>query len=331
MVLAGLIACVLGASVVGTVHVAPHVAVEGSAITLGEIATLDRLPEAVRGRVAALALGPAAAPGRERTLAGDELRRRIAEIAPSAVLDLPERIVVHTAHREIAPEFVRERIEQAVRHRMPWPEEAVSFTGWKLPGPFAVASGATRFLVHFAGDEDFLGRVTARVESVDPQDAARARGATSAGRSHARAERAVRLVVEVRVPVVYTKRALRRGELVMSDAIGLETQELSRLPRDVVRDTELVLGSRLSRRVSAGVPLRASFFEAERVVRRGDGLVVTTGDAALSLRLQARALEHGSVGQAIRAENPTTRRRFLVLVTGQGMAHLIVPGEVAAR
>lgn len=323
MALAGLIACVLSASVAGTVHVAPHVAVEGSEITLGEIATLDRLPETEHAHVATLALGAAAAPGRERILAGDELRRRLAAIAPCAVLDLPERIVVHTAYREISSEFVRERLEQAVRHSMPWPNEAVHFTGWRLPGTFSVATTATRFLVHFAGDEDFLGRLTARVEAVDP--------APLNDQTLVRSERAVSVVVEVQLPVVYTKRALRRGELVTSDAVGVETQQLSNLPRDVVRDTELVIGSRLARRVSAGVPLRTSFLEAERVVRRGDGLVVTTGDTALSLRLQARALQNGTVGQAIRAENPTTRRRFQVLVTGPGTASLITPGAVAAR
>ena len=46
-------------------------------------------------------------------------------------------------------------------------------------------------------------------------------------------------------------------------------------------------------------------------------IAVEAESPGLALRVEARALENGALGQVIRVENLTSRRRFLVEVTGE--------------
>jgi flagella basal body P-ring formation protein FlgA len=304
----------------GVVRIDADPAVETGRITLGQIAELDALDPDVERQLASLELGDAAAPGRHRVLSGATLRERIAELAPHAALDVPAEVRVHSAYREITPEFVQARVEEGVRHLMPWPAEAVRFSDWRLPPAFAVPAHAGRFLVHFQPDERYVGNVTARIEAIDPADP-----------DGARISRAASVVVDVRMAVPVTARALRRGDVLMDDAVRMEERDLSGLPRDAVLQLDRVIGRTVARSLQPGMPLVGGYFEAERVVRRGDLLDVTAEVEGLELRVEVRALEDGSAGDAIRAENPTTRRRFVVQVVGPGKARLRSTADVGAQ
>ena len=295
----------------GVVRVPSEAAVEGSVITLGEIATLDGLAPEQQAQVSAFTLGPAAAPSRHRVFSGQALRKQLAALGPDLVLDIPDQVRVHTAYREIHPEYLRERLKQALRIRMHWPESAVRFSNWRLPERFAVPMRAQRLVVHFRPAEDFLGRVTAQLELLDASDP-----------KAPRVRRAASVEVDVRAPVVVTTRRLRRGESLGSDAIRLEEREFRLLSRDVITDLPQALGGRLKRSIGEGTPLLFRHLESEPLVRRGDIVVVHAGGPGLDVRVEGRALEHGAHGQVIRVENPISRRKFQAEVTGAGTACL---------
>jgi len=299
----------------GVVQIPSDVAVEGSVITLGEIATLDGIASAQQARLSAFTLGPAAAPSRHRTFSGQSLREQIAALDPDLVLDVAERVRVHTAYREIQPDYLRERLEQALRHRMPWPDSSVRLSNWRLPERFAVPLGAQRLVVKFRSGEDFLGRVAVQVMLSDASNP-----------DAPRVQRAASVLVNVRAPVVVTTRDLRRGETLGPDMLRLEQRELRLLAADVITDLPQALGSRLKRSTAEGVPLRFAQLQAEPLVRRGDVVMVHGGGPGLEVRMEARALEAGARGKLIRVENPATRRRFQAEVVGSGRAILRTPG-----
>ncbi len=121
----------LGAATSAAVVVIPGDAtVEGTEIRLGEIAELRGVDTSLRERLATLSLGRAAAPARERVFSGSTLRRRIHAVHPALHVEVPDQVHVHTAFREITPDFVRSHVERAIRHRMPWSDAAVSFSAW---------------------------------------------------------------------------------------------------------------------------------------------------------------------------------------------------------
>jgi flagella basal body P-ring formation protein FlgA len=298
----------------GVVHIPSDVSVEGQTIMLGQIATLDGLSPEEHAQVSRLGLGPAAAPAQHRTFSGQALREQLSSRVPDVVLDIADQIRVHTAYRDVGPDYLRDRLEQAIRQKMPWPASAVRFSGWRMPEVFAVPVRAQRLVVHFRPGEDFLGRINAQMELLNAADP-----------ESPRVRRTGAVQVDVRLPVVVTTRRLRRGETLDSNAIRLEERELRTLPRQVITDLAHAAGHRLKRNLAEHVALLPSHFESEPLVRRGDTVAIQAGGAGLDLRVEARALEHGALGQTIRVENPSSRRRFLAEITGPGSGRLPTP------
>ncbi|MFQ5513747.1 MAG: flagellar basal body P-ring formation chaperone FlgA [Myxococcota bacterium] len=302
----------------GIVRIPADVAVEGRSIVLGEIAILDGLNPDQESRVRELTLGPAAPPASHREFSGQALRERLAAINPPLVLDIAERVRVHTAYRDVQPDYLQARFKDAIIRSMPWPSSAVRFSAWRIPERFAVPAHSRRLLVHFRPDEDFLGRVTARLEILDASDP-----------ETPHVERAASVRLEVSRPVVVTTRRLRRGEILEPGAIRIEKRNLSSLPRGVLDDSDELLGQRLRRSLAEGSAVRATDLVVEPLLKRGDPVSVQAGRGALELRIEARALEAGGIGDVIRVENPVTRRRFTAKITGRGTARL-APHSVGA-
>lgn len=299
------------ADAAGVVRIEADVAVEGAAITLGEIATLDGLTPEEEAKVAAFKLGDAARPARVRTFSGTWLEKELARVAPGLMVDIPDVIRVHTAHRELRPEYLRERLEAAIRHRMPWPESAIELSQWRLPETFAAPVAAHRLLVRFKPNEDFLGRVSAGFELIDPDDP-----------QVRPVRRSASVEVKVELPVVVLSRRVRRGQPLDEDAVRLETRDLRRLPDGVVTDLNDVLGGRAGRNLQAGMTLLFSAMQSPQLVRRGDMLIIDASRAGLFIRAEGRALESGKLGQVIRIENVGSRRRFAARITAPGRAEL---------
>jgi flagella basal body P-ring formation protein FlgA len=304
----------------GLVVLREHATVSGPVIALGDVARIDGLPEAQAVGLAALEIGRAPQPGRERSLSGATLRQLVARHAPGVQVEAPEHVRVDRARRGIEPEQVRARLEEAIRQRMPWPPDAVELRNWRLPERFDVSPGATRTIVRFRPDEDFSGPLSAELEFVDPADPAAPALRRSAGVS-----------IAVWLPVVVLAREARRGEPLDESQLELARRELSRVPRGALRELADALGQRPARDLASGQVLVREALALEPVVQRGDTVVVEGGSGALEVRVLARALERGAPGQQIRLENPSTRQRLEAEVTGPGAARLLLPGVGAGQ
>lgn len=318
--LAALLLCCSGPALAqGVVAVRERAAVRGPVIRLGDVGQIEGLPDAQAQALAALELGRAPRPGKERSLSGATLRQLVARQASDVRVDAPERVWVTSARRTIAPAWLRERVAEAIRRRMPWSPDAVELRGWRLPEVFDVSAGATRLVVRFRPDEDFSGPLSAELDFIDPDHPEAPVLRRSAG-----------VEVAVRSPVVVLARAARRGMPLDESALRLERRELSRVPRGALRELADALGQVPARELAAGQVLLRESLVAEPVVQRGDTVVVESRAGALEVRVLARALERGAPGQRIRLENPTTRQRLEAEVTGPGAARLLLPGVGAA-
>jgi flagella basal body P-ring formation protein FlgA len=318
--LAALLALALGSlpgsalRAAGVVHVPAEVSVDGPVIALGEIAVFDGLSQPAQARLAARALGPAGAPASQQTLIGARVRQAIQSIDSGIQVDVPDRITVHRSGEKLVRAVIQQRVERAIRHLMVWPSDAVQFQQWALPDSMAAPAGFTRLLVGFRPSENFRARVPIQLELVDPQHPEQPGIVRSAS-----------VEVEVRVPVGVAARNLNRGETLDRDALRFETRELRRLPDEVVMNLDQALGQQLVVAVREGAPLLFGYFAAADLVRRGDVLAVDASHGGLEVRMEARALEPGKLGQLIHAQNPASRREFQVEVTGPRTARLALP------
>jgi flagella basal body P-ring formation protein FlgA len=295
----------LPAAAEGLIQIGTDESVERATITLGQIARFRDFPEARREALAALSLGPSAPPSRARVLTDEAIRSRIERVDPKAIVEVPSQVRVHTAYREIDPKEFREKLERAIRLRMPWESKAVRFSRWSLPAKLAVPAHAHQMTIRFRPEEDFLGRVNATISVSDPEEDA-----------EAKVERAASVEVDARSPVVIAAKALRRGQTLDRKSIRMEERELRELPRGILTSPEQVVGKRVARSVSAGGLLLRPALQLERIVQRNQTIKVEARTDGLDLTMEARALENGVLGQMIRVENPSSRRRFFVEVIG---------------
>jgi flagella basal body P-ring formation protein FlgA len=289
----------------GVVHVPAQVSVDAPVIALGDIAAFDGLSPELEAQLALIAFGPSGAVSGQQELAGARVRAAIHAIDPDIWVEVPERIEVRRAGVRIDRAQLQARVEQAIRHLMPWPQQAVSFSSWTLPEELSAPPGHSRLLVHLRPGEAFRERVTVQLELIDP-DSGESGGA----------RRSASVALAAELPVAVAARSLRRGERLGADAMRLEARPLRGLPREAALALEPLLGQQLAVGVREGTPLLFSQLDAEDVVRRGDSLLVSAGEGELELRLEARALEPGKLGQLIRARNPDSRRELRVRVTG---------------
>jgi flagellar basal body P-ring formation protein FlgA len=216
--------------------------------------------------------------------------------------------------RTIDAAYVQARVEQALRARMPWAAESVRLEDWSLPQPFPVAAEARGLRLRFATGEDFVGTVRVELEFFD---------VAAPERIAARCEASVE--VSVTGSLWVAARELRRGNALEAAAARSELRDVREIPRGALSDLDAVLGQRLKVHVTPGAPLLASHFDAPELVRRGDDLEVEAGRDGLSLRIAARALQPGRLGQQIRVENPSSKKTFAVRITGRGSAELARP------
>lgn len=304
----------------GTITIDGNVSVEGAELRLGDLGRIEGFPPATESRLRQVPLGPSAAPGSSRTFTRDSLRAILLGLGMSGSIESPEIVRVHTAYQEIPGDVLRERVERAIRHQLPWPEESVTLSSWSIPDSIAVPVRARRTFVHFRPGEDFVGRVNADVELIDP-DAPSAPGV----------RRTVSVEITVELSVVVAARDLRRGTPIEETDVRIERRDLRRLPRGTLTDVQAALGQKLARNLPEGMPILAAYVQAEPVVQRGDLVRVQAASDGLELQLDARALRRGSLGQTIEVENPETRSRIRVEITGPGTARLSLPGVGANR
>ncbi len=302
------------------VLVSPESAIEHATIRLGEIATFEGLSEERVARLSAISFGPAAPPARSRSLSGDAIREKILRTDAEVRTVVPPQIRVHTAYRQVHPENLKGKIERAIRMRMPWDSSTVRLRNWSLPAAFPAPAHATRTEIRFRNEEDFLGRVAVTLTISDPTDPERGR-----------VERSATVEVGVRIPIVVAAVPLRRGKTVDAESVELEERDLQALPSGVITDLAEVMGRRMAGGVAAGAPVFRRSLQLERLVKRGDRVSVEADAPGLELNVEARALENGSLGQMIRVENPISRSRFLVKVTGERQARVPLPGVGTRR
>jgi flagella basal body P-ring formation protein FlgA len=174
-----------------------------------------------------------------------------------------------------------------------------------LPAP------ARALRIRLAPREDFIGTVRVELEFFAPEqpDAALARRAAS-----------VDLAVERTVWIAST--ALRRGAVLEPASVRAEVRDLRDVPQTALETLDAVWGQRVKIQVKEGTPLLASHFDSPDLVRRGDTVDVEAGRDGLEMRVTARALQPGKLGDLIRVENPSSHKSFAVRITGRGTAEL---------
>lgn len=109
--------------------------------------------------------------------------------------------------------------------------------------------------------------------------------------------------VSSHVEVLVLKAPAARGASLSQGDVTTRRIEVEGLAVSYVRSVEELAGRHLKRTAPAGVPLPASWFEADKLMRRGQTVTLVASAAGIRVRAPGRALADGAVSERIRVQN----------------------------
>ena len=83
-------------------------------------------------------------------------------------------------------------------------------------------------------------------------------------------------------------------------------------------DPAAAVGMRVRRPLGADAVISANHLEQDEVVRRGDKVVISSGNSQISVRMPGEALESGIIGSQIRVRNTHSGRTVTARITAPG-------------
>ena len=282
-------------------------AVNGARVTVGDVTQPAADPGAIWDEIRGVPVGWAPAPGKTSTLSAGDLRRALREHGSAAFVGRiqggPCRVV--RPGQELAGDTLAARARAAVT-RWTGTVPGTELVRLEPPGELVLPQGVVEIEAEIPGRPPEPGLVVVPVAIRVNGDVVR------------RVMVTCRLVREVTAPVAVTP--LPRHHGLEPEDVRWTVLRWTQPGASFPSAPEALQGKRLRRGVRAGTVLRADLLEESPTVRRGEPVVLSLTRGALSLAVEAWALEDGQPGQLIRCRNPFTRQELRARVSGPGIA-----------
>ncbi|HEX3499863.1 MAG TPA: flagellar basal body P-ring formation chaperone FlgA [Stellaceae bacterium] len=278
-----------------------NVVVTGPSIRLGDLFS-DAGPRA------AIEIAPAPALGGRTVLDAAWLAAR----AHEQKLDWQpksryEQATVERASQSVPAESIVAELKQELGNRLPGVQSELTLDNADLR-LLVPAGPAPAILIDAMTFDARSGRLTAYVTA----------SAGDVTTDRVRVTGRVRRMLEM--PVL--TRLVAPGETIAAQDIETITLPADRLNQSFVVGAADLVGKTPRRSIRPGEPIRPSDVQTPVVIRRGELVTVVFQSAALLLTAQAKALEDGTQGQAIRVSNTRSGKTLDATVNGPGTVFL---------
>ena len=278
-----------------TIRIPESVSVSGSRIRLGDVAEIDGTESEVAA-LSSLDLGRAPSPGSRYRMVGSRIQRRIGEKAPSATLEIPERIEVVTPFSSVSEELLQAEVAASIFDRVD--EKKFVLADFRLLGRNRFPEGSLEL------GEPALSITKSRVRGKV--------AVFSNGKPAGHLRITARLDREV--PAVVPMRTVEAGTVLSRSDLVVRILPESEVPEDAVQNLEDAIGKRVVRRLRAERPVSRKKIAAPRVVARGDRVRLVARSGNLTVTSEGEVLENGGTGDRIRVENLSSGKQVVARV-----------------
>ena len=118
--------------------------------------------------------------------------------------------------------------------------------------------------------------------------------------------------------VLIATHPLNRGTILSASDFRVEERDLTTLTTGFLTDPRLAVGKQTRQIIPAGSVLTPTLLEGQKLVRRGDFVVVVANTAGLEVRGRGQAMGDGAAGDRIKVRNPLTKKIIDAIVTTNG-------------
>ena len=128
------------------------------------------------------------------------------------------------------------------------------------------------------------------------------------------------------VAAVVAKRRMAAGAMIRAEDV--EVRHVTAFgASEAVAEAKVAVGQRLNRAVDAGAPVTRTMLDGEDVVRRNDEVTLEYRKGGLVVSTKAKALENAAVGDVVRLQTGSGRKEQFGKIVGPGRAAPATGGE----
>jgi flagella basal body P-ring formation protein FlgA len=119
--------------------------------------------------------------------------------------------------------------------------------------------------------------------------------------------------------IVITSRPLARGTTLTTADLRLAKRNLAKLRAGYLTDVSQALGNNIKRSLPMHTPLTASVLEAPHLIQRGEHVTLFSESSKVRVRVIAKALMDGALGDMIRVRNISSKQIVEAVVVSPGL------------
>lgn len=128
--------------------------------------------------------------------------------------------------------------------------------------------------------------------------------------------------IKVFKPVVVAARSLDAKQVITEGDIRLEQQDIARIRRGYMDNIESVVGLQLKYPVAVGVVINPNSLLEQKVVHRGEQIMLVATIGKMEVRMAGTALADGEQGERVRVKNTSSKRVVEGVVDGPGIVRV---------
>src|SRR5262245_14032620 len=279
------------------ITVASEAQVQGSQITLGEVAELQGEPVDTLTRMRQVLLGQAPAAGVERQLSQSSIITRLKHqgfAIQSVQLQGASQVRVLRAAQRLDPQSMEAVVRQALSRRLLQTSQRASIGDIRGLSTVFVPSGPVQYEVTVPRRSALLGptpftlaiQVASKVEK----------------QLHGTA------YITIAQEVVSLVRPIAQDEIITADAVSRTQVPVTHPMRQAVTQLEDVIGKRARRSLASNASLSTQDVATSPVVHKGDLVRIVLESSLIKVSTAGEVLEAGKVGDTIRVKNTTSNR-----------------------
>ena len=112
------------------------------------------------------------------------------------------------------------------------------------------------------------------------------------------------------VELPFASRNISKNSIISSDDIEYKLINESKF-KNIDSNIFNIIGKRSSEFIQKGALIRSDMLESEKIINRGDKVIILSNSGAVSVRTQGTALEDGAEGETIRVSRDSFNKKIL--------------------
>lgn len=108
--------------------------------------------------------------------------------------------------------------------------------------------------------------------------------------------------------VIMSRRPFQKKHVIEDEDIYLSKMDVEKMPRNLLKDPEKILGKSLRRSINANMPIEENMVEMSQLVKRGKRVVLLLSHKGMIIRADGKTKEKGYVGMTVRAINISSKK-----------------------